>query len=183
MLLAHFILSIFQNQYNFSTNIKMTFSFSDKKIRNIFVTDILLHGANLYQLQRKAMGLLFFTKGIMQIMWTCLFHKLCYIHAKLAMASQIYVLINIMVFHDNYNTMKLIQWVKNNCQTCGLHMHHHIPLGLCDQKQASQAGISNYIPQQTVGSNYLSLPDKPASGNGALIYWCMYFWTVFRVID
>ena len=29
--------------------------------------------------------------------------------------------------------------------------------GLCCQKQVSQAGISNYIPQFTVGCNYLSL--------------------------
>ena len=42
--------------------------------------------------------------------------------------------------------------------------------GLCCQKQVSQAGISNYIPQFTVGCNYLSLPEIPASGNKALIY-------------
>ena len=37
--------------------------------------------------------------------------------------------------------------------------------GMCCQKQVSQAGISNYIPQFTVGCNYLSLPEIPASGN------------------
>ena len=31
------------------------------------------------------------------------------------------------------------------------------------QKQISQAGISNCIPQNTVGCNYLSLPEIPAS--------------------
>ena len=36
---------------------------------------------------------------------------------------------------------------------------------LCCQKQVSQAGISNYIPQFIVGCNYLSLPEIPASGN------------------
>ena len=36
--------------------------------------------------------------------------------------------------------------------------------GLCCQKQVSQAGISNYIPQFTVGCNYLSLPEILASG-------------------
>ena len=41
--------------------------------------------------------------------------------------------------------------------------------GLCYQKQVSQAGISNYIPQFTVGCNYLSLPEMPASGNKVLI--------------
>ena len=42
-------------------------------------------------------------------------------------------------------------------------------LGLCCQKQVSQAGISNYIPQFTMGCNYLSLPEIPASGNKVLI--------------
>ena len=32
------------------------------------------------------------------------------------------------------------------------------------QKQVSQAGISNCIPQDTVGCNYLSMPQIPASG-------------------
>ena len=42
--------------------------------------------------------------------------------------------------------------------------------GLWCQKQVSQAGISNCIPQFTVGCNYLSLPEIPASGNNVLIY-------------
>ena len=41
--------------------------------------------------------------------------------------------------------------------------------GLCCQKHISQAGISNYIPRLTVGCNYLSLPEIPASGNNVLI--------------
>ena len=41
--------------------------------------------------------------------------------------------------------------------------------GLCCQKQVSQAGISNYIPQLTVGCNYLSPPEIPASDNNVLI--------------
>ena len=36
---------------------------------------------------------------------------------------------------------------------------------LCCQKQVSQAGIGNYIPQFTVGCNYVSLPEIPVSGN------------------
>ena len=36
--------------------------------------------------------------------------------------------------------------------------------GLWCQKQVSQAGISNYIPQNNVGCNYLSIPDITASG-------------------
>ena len=35
--------------------------------------------------------------------------------------------------------------------------------------QVSQAGISNYIPQFTVGCNYLSLPEIPAPGNKVFI--------------
>ena len=42
--------------------------------------------------------------------------------------------------------------------------------GLWRQKQVSQAGISNCIPQSTVGCNYLSLPEIPASGTKVLIY-------------
>ena len=37
------------------------------------------------------------------------------------------------------------------------------------QKQVSQAGISNCIPQHTVGCNYLSLPEIPASGDKVFI--------------
>ena len=37
------------------------------------------------------------------------------------------------------------------------------------QKQVSQAGISNCIPQNTVGCNYVSLPEIPASGTKSLI--------------
>ena len=38
------------------------------------------------------------------------------------------------------------------------------------QKQVSQAGISNCIPQNTVGCNYLFLPETPASGPKVLIF-------------
>ena len=41
-------------------------------------------------------------------------------------------------------------------------------LRICRQKQGSQRGISNYILQFTVGCNYLSLPEIPASGNNVL---------------
>ena len=37
-------------------------------------------------------------------------------------------------------------------------------------RQVSQAGISNYIPQFTVGCSYLSLPEIPASGTNVLIW-------------
>ena len=39
-----------------------------------------------------------------------------------------------------------------------------ITWSLWHQKQISQAGISDCIPQYSVGCNYLSLPDIPASG-------------------
>ena len=59
-----------------------------------------------------------------------------------------------------------------DCFTSGLWAHETTLLisGLCCQKQVSQAGISNYIPQFTVGCNYLSLPEITVSGNKVLIY-------------
>ena len=50
-------------------------------------------------------------------------------------------------------------------------INHHVVAniwGLWCKKQVSQAGISNYIPQFTVGCNYLSLPGIPASGEQSL---------------
>ena len=38
------------------------------------------------------------------------------------------------------------------------------------QKQISQVGINNCIPQNTVGCNYLSLPEIPAPGTKVLNY-------------
>ena len=65
---------------------------------------------------------------------------------------------------------------------CGTLFHDMTPwrgviCGLCCQKQVSQAGISNYIPQFTVGCNYLSLPEIPASGNKVHIY----MWNNLRI--
>ena len=45
-------------------------------------------------------------------------------------------------------------------------------LRLWCQKQISQAGISNCIPQNTVGCNYLSLPEIPASGPKVINHSC-----------
>ena len=42
--------------------------------------------------------------------------------------------------------------------------------GLWCQKQVSRAGIRNCIPQYSVGCNYLSLPEMPASGTKVLNY-------------
>ena len=42
--------------------------------------------------------------------------------------------------------------------------------GLGCQEHVSQAVISNFILQFTVGCNYLSLPEIPASGAKVLIY-------------
>ena len=44
--------------------------------------------------------------------------------------------------------------------------------GLCCQKQVSQSWISNCIPQNTVGCNYISLLEIPASGNKVHMYTC-----------
>ena len=51
---------------------------------------------------------------------------------------------------------------------------------LCCQKQVSQAGISNYIPQFTVGCNYISLTEIPASGNKVLI--CEWIASLISII-
>ena len=74
-------------------------------------------------------------------------------------------------------------WCQNNVATSFWH-HNDIvcPLssklllhssaiiwGLWCQKQVSQVGISNCIPQNTVGCNYLPLPQIPASGTKVLI--------------
>ena len=42
--------------------------------------------------------------------------------------------------------------------------------GLWCQKQVSQAGISNYIPQFTVGCSYLCMPEIPASSTKVCKY-------------
>ena len=61
---------------------------------------------------------------------------------------------------------------RDQCSECtttlatGQNYRHDLAVdiwGLCCQMQVSQAGISNYIPQFTVGCNYLSLPEIPAS--------------------
>ena len=70
---------------------------------------------------------------------------------------------------------ELLPTVLTNCP---LHKFWHGHYGISTnqdiwrlrrQKQVSQAGISNYIPQFTVGCNYLSLPEIPASGTKVLI--------------
>ena len=38
------------------------------------------------------------------------------------------------------------------------------------QRQVSRAGVSNYVPQYSVGCNYLAMPKAPASGTNVLIY-------------
>ena len=53
--------------------------------------------------------------------------------------------------------------------------------GLWRQKQVSQAWISNCIPQNTVGCNYLSIPDILASGAKALIL-RVHLWDVFPIM-
>ena len=50
------------------------------------------------------------------------------------------------------------------------HWNWHKWLLWC-QKQVSQAGISNCIPQDTVEYNYLSLPEIPVSGTKGLKYY------------
>ena len=56
---------------------------------------------------------------------------------------------------------------REDSDTDQLYPHNYIPYtrliwGLWRHKQVSEAGISNYIPQFTVGCNYLSPPQIPA---------------------
>ena len=57
--------------------------------------------------------------------------------------------------------------------------------GFWCRKQVSQAGISNYIPHQTVGCNYSSLPEIPASGTEVLNYgvWYLTYHDIWRIIS
>ena len=71
------------------------------------------------------------------------------------------------VNYVNYNfllTGQILFWFFYRCSPL------HIIWGWLCQKQVSHAGISNYLPQFTVGCNYLSLPEIPASDIKVLIY-------------
>ena len=52
-----------------------------------------------------------------------------------------------------------------------IYIYYFYTWWLWHQKQVSQAGISNCIPQYTVGCNYLSLPEIPASGTKSPHLW------------
>ena len=52
--------------------------------------------------------------------------------------------------------------------------------GLWRQKQISQAGINNCIPQNTVGCNYLSMHGMPASGAKVLLVVVSMYWYCTR---
>ena len=56
----------------------------------------------------------------------------------------------------------------------------HEDFGARSKYQVSQAGISNCIPQYSVGCNYLSLPEIPTSGAKVLLYCTLYTITVDR---
>ena len=86
--------------------------------------------------------------------------------------------------HSSY--FHLTQWKTNMNyrKVCCHFIIDHI-WGLCCHKQISQAVISNYILQFTVGCNYLSLPEIPASGNKVFIWhlcneWCVSSWYIFK---
>ena len=57
----------------------------------------------------------------------------------------------------------IVKWFNPNQWWCLVNW------GLWSQKPVSQAGISNCIPQLSVGCNYLSLHEIPASGTKVLI--------------
>ena len=77
-----------------------------------------------------------------------------------------------MAWYQSIGAISLIiqlphcQWrINDSCQSTLDYDTTNTKWGLCCQKQVSQAEISNYIPQFTVGCNYLSLHEIPASGN------------------
>ena len=65
----------------------------------------------------------------------------------------------------------------NSLKTAGAYIW-----GLWHQKQVSQAGINNCIPQNTVGCNYLSLSEIPASGTEVLICQAAYVHVLVRAM-
>ena len=105
-------------------------------------------------------------------MWL-LFHSLytCFCH-----------MIPLAMMNDRFLTDQLYGWfllwwitlsiISNTFITCTRPLVNTTAdiWGLWCQKQVSQAGLSNYLPQFTVGCNYLSLPEIPASGAKVLIY-------------
>ena len=75
--------------------------------------------------------------------------------------------------HDKFPDIKLPPSYRCLLQSSFQFISSHI-WGRRSEKQVSQAWISNCIPQYTVGCNYLSLPEIPASGTKVLI------WKVFN---
>ena len=65
---------------------------------------------------------------------------------------------------DHDNNEKRFHF-SNHCRQYDDLKHNIYIRGLCCQKQVSQAGISNCIPQNTVRCNYSFLPEITASGN------------------
>ena len=66
------------------------------------------------------------------------------------------------------------KFAKHKCsatkKSADISMHDVKIWGLWCQKQPSQAGINNCISQYSVGYNYISLPEIPASGTKFLIW-------------
>ena len=90
---------------------------------------------------------------------------------------------NRIVYNKKAKSSIEVKWINSaGVVLCFVQVRTHAEMGLVGrnkwihiwglwcQKQVSQAGISNYIPQFTVRCNYLSLHEIPASGNKHLMY-------------
>ena len=73
-------------------------------------------------------------------------------------------------YENTAYTFDLPSWCISAVTHVSVSMLWKLEWQLWYQKLACQAGISNYIPQFTVGCNYLSLPEIFASGTKVLIY-------------
>ena len=84
--------------------------------------------------------------------------------------TPINTVINSMMFKKSYR-------LSNILLTTALTLDQVIMIcGLVCQKQVSRAGTDNFLPTDTVGCNYLSLPLIPASGTQVIN--CL--WMVYR---
>ena len=98
-----------------------------------------------------------------------IYHKQAQINVKLAPVTCIFpeeFLMTLWKDHSHLNTWSLLDATSHK----GLKPASI--WGLWCQRQVSQAGISNDIPQFIVGCNYLSLREIPASGAKVLVYSC-----------
>ena len=90
------------------------------------------------------------------------------------------ILSKIMSGTNFANNFQLIIQIGQNKVLCCNPISDHMKVWL--PKWVSRACISNYIPQYTVGCNYLYMPLIPASGNKVLILSLVIFMNATEVL-